>query len=180
MAFWVTIQPVQPIQLGRPNWLSCLAGGFKGHCWISKKISPLLSPTPLDQKNIFLRKVCFRIGILNWHERGWTKINRAWYIPLCLFVAIYCVLCAGLSLQWSRSSNFSKTQEEWNGASSKRRRRGTRLSGLASGIFSRIARTTPNDAAYPALSCRMARSAAAAAAASPLSSCSPLLWWWWL
>ena len=56
------------------------------------------------------------------NDESSAVVNRAWYIPLCLFVAIYCVLCAGLSLQWSRSSNFSKTQEEWNGASSKRRR----------------------------------------------------------
>ena len=58
------------------------------------------------------------------NDESSAVVNRAWYIPLCLFVAIYCVLCAGLSLQWSRSSNFSKTQEEWNGASSKRRRGG--------------------------------------------------------
>ena len=39
----------------------------------------------------------------------------------------------------------------------KEKKGGTRLSGLASGIFSRIARTTPNDAAYPALTCRRRR-----------------------
>ena len=55
---------------------------------------------------------------------------------------------------------------------------GTRLSGLASGIFSRIARTTPNDAAYPALTCRRVPQFRRQASASLYSSAgSPLLWW---